>query len=346
MVDLEAVLKKEGSTTAKRLLEQYWSNFVEPHELKDVVQKADETRKRLAKDGLGMLIPLLNDTLSTEFYDDDFKGASIVETPELIKLFEKRYGVICPTVSIRFPKERWGNGFKNRVKAFFKGYRTIIQKLKYPQDLLGVVKYYGFYVHDYKFKPNPKLFLDFTGISLLEDGTDISMKWAHEALHAAYQKHSRVNFSNLGKHADPYLGKLEKMNIAETIMDVSLLDEISARRGSQDIALLYDDLQTRYANETPQFYLSFAAAKYDKYAEENGIDKISKEYLTDLLVKKALQLNVAVYDVYGLAGKILQSQLTRILFTSAPTKKELSMKNCHSPFLDLAYWKDIIDKHG
>ena len=346
MVDLEAVLKKEGSITAKRLLEQYWANFVESHELKDVIQKADETRKRLAKDGLGMLIPLLNDALSTEFYDDDFKGASIVETPEMIKRFESQYGVICPTVSIRFPKERWGNGLKNRVKAFFKCYRTIIQKLDYPQDLLGIVKYYGFYVHDYKFKPNHKLFLDCTGLSLLEDDADISMKWTHEALHAAYQKHSRVNFSNLGKCADPYLGKLEKMNIAEAIMDMSLIDEISARRGSQDIALLYDDLQRHYANATPQFYLSFAAAKYGKYAEENGIDKMSNEYLTDLLVKKSLQLNVAVYDVFGLAGKVLQSQLTRILFTSTPTKKELNMRNCHSPFLDLAYWKDLIDKHG
>ncbi len=345
MVDLEAVLKKEGSVTAKRLLEQYWANFVEPHELKDVVQKADETRKRLAKDGLGVLIPLLNDVLSTEFYDDDFKGASIVETPEMIKHFESQYGVICPTVSIRFPKERWGNGFRNKVKAFFKGYRTIIQKLNYPQDLLGIVKYYGFYVHDYKFKPNHKLFLDCTGLSLLEDDVDISMKWAHEALHAAYQKHSRVNFSNLSKHADPYLGKLEKMNIAEAMMDLSLIDDINARRGSQDIGLLYDDPQMRYANATPQYYLGFAAAKYNKYAEENGIDKMSNEYLADLLVKKALQLNVAVYDVFELAGKVLQPQLTRILFTSAPTKKELSMRNCHSPFLDLSYWKYMIDKY-
>jgi len=345
MVDLESILKKESCTVSKRLLEQYHTNFVESYELKEVVQKADETRKRLAKDGLGILVPLLNEALPVEFYDEDFKDASIVETPEMIKDFESKYGVICPTVSIRFPKERWGNGLKNRVKAFFKGYKTVIQKLKYPQDLLGVIKYYGFYVQDYKFKPNPKVFLDITGLSLLEDDTDISTKWSHEALHAAYQKHSRVNFSNLDKHAGPYLGKLEKMKIAEAMMDMALIDEINARRGSRDVVLLYYDPKMNYLNATPQCYLSSATARYEKYAEEHGIGDISNEYLSDLLVKKMSELNTAVCDVLDLTGKILQSQLSRILFTSAPSKKELSMKNCHSPFLDLSHWKQIIDKY-
>lgn len=345
MVDLEAVLKKDGSITAKRLLEQYLTNFVEPHELKDVVQKADETRERLAKDGLGMLAPLLSEALSAEFYEDDFKNASVVETPERIKYFETQYGVVCPTVSIRFPKERWGNGFRNRVKAFFNGYKTIIQKLKYPQDLFGLIRYNGFYVSDEKFKPNNKLFLDCTGLSLLEDDVDIDVKWAHEVLHAAYKKHSRVSTYTISEYAYPYLSKLEKMDVAEVIMDMSLLDELSARRGSQDIGALISSPQVRYY-DTTSFYLGFAVAKYNKYAEENGIEKISSEYLSDLINKKMLQLNVAVYDVYDLGKKILQSQITRILFTSTPAKKELSVKNCHSPFLDLSYWKCMIDKHG
>ncbi|MBM3200108.1 hypothetical protein FJZ53_04155 [Candidatus Woesearchaeota archaeon] len=340
MVDLESVLKKEGTYSAKILLEQYHSNFVGESELTDLLNKVDESREYILKDGFKEVANVLNETNKVDvFSEKDFEGARLLETPSLVKSFKKEYGVICPTVSIVFPKDHWGNGLWHRIKAFFKGYKTIIKKLGYSQDLFGMVSYYGFYMSGEDFKPNGKLFLEETGLSFLEDGDNLTKKWAHEALHAAYRKHARVNSDNLAKNTVSWLNGLDKMLVGETIIDMSLLDEMNARRPDNNIDQL--DFSASYMrNTTPYYYLSFAVAKYNKYAEANGITPLSlDETNLDFFNRKLIELSDIVRVVEHLAGRLSNAEMTRILFTSAPTKSELGVGGCHSPFRDLYTWK-------
>lgn len=344
VAELEAILKKEGNPSASRLLEQYNGNFAGRNEVSCVEAKAGKTRDYMRKYGLEALLPAMNKAFPNANFDAlDFECAELVETLEKVRYFKQDYGTICPTVSVKFPREMWGNGLWGMLKSAFRKRKTILQKAGMLQ-MPGFMQHYGIYFGGSKFNDDGNIFLNSTGLCMLEDGESVDRYWEHEALHAAYREHSKVSWYNIDRLQPGNLGIREKEKIASAIIDMYLIDEISARRGSWDMSCL-KPMQSMMIT-TVQYYIGMAIGRYNSYAGQNGIAQIrSTEELVDMVKKKEEELADAVDIVESLEPKLTKQQLTQVLYTCSPTKDELASGQCHSPFDDIKSWNEILKKY-